>query len=371
MRKKSAEKGCYSRTSVVLVVGAFPPPVHGMALINEFMYQHLLNKTITHKIDLAPPLGPFWLKTSQRLVSVFKGVYLALNSISKWDVLYLGLSGGWGQFYELIFVTLARIFRKDIYFHHHSYAYINRTKISFWLISFVAGRASTHICLSDGMCHKLANQYARVNITYTLSNVAFILPQKKVRRLRRVKLKIGFFSNISFEKGIKIFFKTIESLRLEGIEFEAVIAGPVENFEVQKFIEENLKFSSDTRYIGAIYGVQKEKFLSEIDVLLFPTMYENEAEPLTIYECYSLGVPVISLDRGSISEIMSEHPTFCISNPVDFPEVSKLLIKDWIRDFRHLDEAGSVVKKIFLNQRKKAIKNLKLISSIMIRPRDR
>jgi len=370
MQKNSESQKCYTRTSTMLLVGAFPPPVHGMALINKGMYEYLANKTITHKIDIAPPPEAVWLKSTRRFMSVLKGAYLALISSTKWDVLYIGLSGGWGQFYEMVFVALARVLRKDIYLHHHSYAYINKTKLHFWLMSHIAGRSCTHICLSDGMCLKLAARYTKIKVAYALSNVAFISPPKKLRRLEREKLKIGFLSNISFEKGIKIFFETLDLFRSEGIEFEAVIAGPIGNNEVQRFIDDNTKCGGDICYLGPVYGDQKENFLNEIDVLLFPTIYENEAEPLTIYECYSYGVPVISLSRGSIPEIMSDYPAFCISIPSSFPEESKILIKHWVEVSNAMDAASSLVKTTFSNQRHKARENLKIISSDMIRARD-
>lgn len=371
MRKKSEGQKTHTRASKILLVGAFPPPVHGMALINNRMYECLANKTIAQKIDIAPPSGAAWLKSTRRFMSVLKGAYSAMNSRTTWDVLYIGLSGGWGQFYEMVFVALARVLRKDIYLHHHSYAYINKTKIPFWLISRIAGRSCTHICLSDGMCLKLAARYTKIKMTVTLSNVAFISPPKKLTRPQREKLKIGFLSNISFEKGIKIFIETLDLMRSEGIEFEAFIAGPIVSNKVQKLIDENTQSGGDTSYLGPVYGNQKEKFLNGIDILLFPTIYENEAEPLTIYECYSYGVPVISLSRGSIPEMMREYPALCISMPSNFPEESKVLIKHWVESPKKFDAVSTQVITTFFSQRQKARENLQVISSDMIRVRAR
>jgi len=42
-----------------------------------------------------------------------------------------------------------------------------------------------------------------------------------------------------------------------------------------------------------------------VDVLLFPTDYANEAEPLVIHEAIRSGAHVIACERGAIPDILS------------------------------------------------------------------
>ena len=42
-----------------------------------------------------------------------------------------------------------------------------------------------------------------------------------------------------------------------------------------------------------------------MDVFLFPTKYDNEAEPLVIHEALRSGVQVFACDRGAIAEMLS------------------------------------------------------------------
>jgi glycosyltransferase involved in cell wall biosynthesis len=54
--------------------------------------------------------------------------------------------------------------------------------------------------------------------------------------------------------------------------------------------------------VGPVYGDAKFSFLSSIDLLLFPSKYPNEAQPVVIWESLSVGTPVVSTDVGAIAE---------------------------------------------------------------------
>jgi len=360
-KNQRAEK----KSANVLLVGALPPPVHGMSMINREMSLRLQEVTCVFEINIAP-VGRFFLsRIVFRFLSVIKGAVWSIFSDEKWDVLYIGLSGGWGQIYEIIFVLIARIYRKKIYVHHHSFAYINKKKIYFWLLSYLAGPECTHITLSKGMSYMILSKYPRIKKDYTLSNVAFIDFSPTETKRTHNKINIGFLSNISFEKGIRIFFETLEVLRNEGIAFEAIIAGPIEDRVVQKYVIEKVGQENETSYIGPVYGKGKIELLERIDVLFFPTLYENEAEPLTIYECHSYGVPVISLKRGCISEMMEDQKNLCVSESGHFPLVANRLLSEWMDRPEKLRDMSLRCKEVFHIKKAESEKHLKhIISSI-------
>jgi glycosyltransferase involved in cell wall biosynthesis len=116
-------------------------------------------------------------------------------------------------------------------------------------------------------------------------------------------LRLGFLSNITFEKGIVEFFGILEKLNQSGVEYRAHIAGPVAP-EARQTFDQLLRAAKDVEYVGPLYGAQKERFYRQLDVFLFPTNYANEAEPLVIYEAMRQGVHVMACDRGSIAEML-------------------------------------------------------------------
>lgn len=56
--------------------------------------------------------------------------------------------------------------------------------------------------------------------------------------------------------------------------------------------------------LGFVSGMEKLKLLQESDAMLFPTMYENENQPVVILEALSVGLPVITTRWRSIPELL-------------------------------------------------------------------
>jgi glycosyltransferase involved in cell wall biosynthesis len=231
-------------------------------------------------------------------------------------VLYLALSGGRGQLVDLLYILIGKLFRRAIFIHHHSFAYINSpSRINRLLFSFV--RNEIHIVLSPKMGESLARQYDLNNDSLrVVSNAAFFAADDGYARVadgNSEPLQLGFLSNITFAKGIVEFFSILENLQRRGVKYQAHIAGPVAP-EARQAFDRLLAGANDVVYVGALYDSKKEEFYRQLDVFLFPTNYPNEAEPLVIYEAMRQGVHVIACDRGSIAEMLRNGAGLVFSN---------------------------------------------------------
>jgi glycosyltransferase involved in cell wall biosynthesis len=114
---------------------------------------------------------------------------------------------------------------------------------------------------------------------------------------------LGFLSNITEDKGIFTFFSAVRELELQGHAVKGLIAGPVDSAIEGRF-REALQTHASVRHVGPVYGADKKRFLDSIDLLLFPTQYVNEAEPVTIWEAMASGVPVAACCRGCIPSMI-------------------------------------------------------------------
>jgi glycosyltransferase involved in cell wall biosynthesis len=255
--------------------------------------------------DRAPDLETPALGVLRQLMRPLK--FLA-SCIAKRDTnLYLALSGGRGQCIDLFYVLIARVFRRTIFIHHHSYVYINApTALNRCFFALV--RNENHIVLSPKMGESLSRAYAldpaRVRV---VSNAAFYSGDgaHQVQVNDAAPLQLGFLSNITFEKGFVEFFDVLASLKQRGIAYRAHIAGPVAA-DARQTLDRLLRSTADVAYVGPLYGEDKERFYRQLDVFLFPTRYANEAEPLVIYEAMRRGVHVIACDRGAIAEMLRD-----------------------------------------------------------------
>jgi len=229
----------------------------------------------------------------------------------------LALNGGARQWLDVLFFIPARIFRKNIIIHHHSFAYLtSKSSAALKIIAMLGGNV-LHIALCDRMKSLLNERYqlALENII-VISNAAFVqVGRENYNQTSGIDDYcgfgnksngpiIGYLSKVSREKGVFDYLDLLAELRKNGIELTGVIAGELDDKDRHEF-NDRLKNDRKISYIGPIYGEKKEKFLRTINVLVFPTRYLNEAEPVAILEALSRGVPVISYMRGCISSLVS------------------------------------------------------------------
>lgn len=316
----------------VCLVGAQPPPVHGMAMVNAYIANRLtLMESHVVLVDLSPSsLSRRRLSRIWRIRKVFRGLAQSVMTRTSWSTMYIGLSGGVGQIYEIFFVILARCLSKRIFLHHHSFAYLDKPALITRLMTMMGGKSATHIVLCEKMGRTLKLKYPTVQRVFILSNTAVMEAVPRDRVFKSKLQTIGYLSNICKEKGIHHFLDVLESLYSQGISMRGIIAGPFQDDEIKMNVMNRISCLPQVEYVGPKYGEDKREFFSEIDILLFPTRYVNEAEPLTVYEALAEGVPVIAWDRGCISEMLPFEAGLVVGREDDFVKTAVKQIVHWM-----------------------------------------
>jgi glycosyltransferase involved in cell wall biosynthesis len=292
-------------TRTVAFVGPLPPPLHGFSVACAAMLDVLQKRGTVAVFDRSPRVtgrAPQVLRQLREAIRYVQTIRL-ISGIG----LYLGLSGGSGQVVDGFYVLIARVYRRRIVVHHHSFAYINKsTLISKLLFSLL--RDATHIVLSHGMGNALADRYNIDSRTIkVVSNAAFYGPPPDFARTQSdltTPIRIGFLANITFAKGFVEFFEVLMELRRLSVAYRAHIAGPISP-EARSTFDRLITAAQHVQYVGPLYDDAKLRFYQQLDILLFPTKYVNEAEPLVIHEALRCGVHVIACARGAIPELLS------------------------------------------------------------------
>lgn len=329
----------------IIMVGTFPPPLHGMAAVNAAIRDRFATAGADVMVlDVAAPSfhRGLWSRLG-RLPRVVRGLLkLALARGLRDRVLYMSLSGGLGQAYELLFALLARARGMRIFLHHHSFAYLDRpSRVTSMLIS-AAGANASHIMLSDGMAERLQAAYSHVGPVLAISNAVLLLSDH-IGELPPPKARLGvlgFLSNIAAEKGVHEFLDVCAAVQGLGLPINATLAGPFQDAGIEKSVRARLAELPCVTYVGPVYGADKGSFYAGIDVLLFPTRYANEAEPLTVHEAMRDGVPVIAFGRGAIPEILTPACGRVIPVDDDFTSNAVAQIKAWLSDPQSLRAAS-------------------------------
>lgn len=302
--------------------------------MNAAVYEQFCkNKARVSVIDIsAHNLDRSLLKRLGRLPRVMAGLTcLLFNPAFRGDSLYMSISGGFGQLYELCFLLIARLRGMRLYLHHHSFAYLDRYHPITSALTRVAGASGMHITLSPGMAGRLRQRYSAVRRAVPVSNVVFFPDVYRPGRGPRDRVRtIGFLSNISTEKGIFDFLDLVAACEHEGLPVRARIAGPFQDTGTEHLVRQRLTAVTTAEYIGPQYGDDKARFLDSIDVLMFPSHYINEAEPLTLHEAMRNRIPVIAYGRGSVPEIVDSGCGLVIGPELPFVPAAMERLKIWL-----------------------------------------
>ncbi|MCA3184233.1 glycosyltransferase family 4 protein [Cupriavidus sp.] len=347
-------------TRPVVFLGPLPPPHNGFSASNQRMLDRIRERAPVEVLDVA--------KRASGRAAGLKA--LANRARQLWRLgrlivkerphtLYLGLSGGFGQLLDAPFVALANLSGMAIYFHHHSFAYINRPTWYTRLIMRCAPRGR-HLVLCDMMGAELSRIYglptANVQV---LSNLSLIdlpdasAPVAAPPEAAAEAIRVGFLSNITAAKGIFTFFEVVRLAQEIGMPVCARIAGPVAP-DIRARFDAELARTPCVRYLGPVHGAQKEAFFRDLDALLFPTTYHNEAAPLILLEAQSHGVPVIANDRGCIGSMIDDCNGVLVPRDADFAEYAIAWLRKLMSPDGNADARRAALLSHFQAQRQRA-----------------
>lgn len=316
--------------SAIIMFGAFPPPVHGMAAVNQAMLERLAAEGwAVEKLNTAPRTleRSLWARLS-RIPMILRAWRQLVNKerpAEDKNVVYMALSGGWGKMYDLVTITICRMLHMSCVLHHHSFAYLEQKKqFTSWLIK-MAGEDATHVVLCNRMRQYLKTQYGCKKVI-VLSNVSLL--NIDVHKQERQSLyTVGFLSNITREKGGWDVISLARSIKALGWPLRVVVAGPCYEQTLANELRK-AQMEGALKWCGPVYAANKKQFWRKVDALVFPTTYVNEAEPLVVWEALAEGVPVIAYDRGCISNQVDEAGQMISSNK-DFLTAALGIIGKW------------------------------------------
>ncbi|MFZ2541497.1 MAG: glycosyltransferase family 4 protein [Gallionella sp.] len=291
---------------MIAMIGGFPPPMHGMAAVNLAMKDFFVSNGENPIIfDLsATSLSRSWHVRLVRAARVLRklGAYCNFLIVSRKVTVYISVSGGYGQLFEILFILLSRLRNARIVLHHHSFLYVDRPRFLTKMLVSCAGKDAYHIALCGHMAHKLKSSYPSIRQVIVLSNSA-LFPLDGGARIRKSVGTLGFFGNIEADKGIFEFLEVLSRLQKEGVDIFAIIAGPFFNKATEALVRDKIAEIGNVQYVGPKYGAEKDEFFDSIDVLLYPT--KNDAEPLIVLESMAQGVPVLARSRGCLDEMVA------------------------------------------------------------------
>jgi glycosyltransferase involved in cell wall biosynthesis len=322
---------------LVIALGVFPPPVTGMSVCTERVATELARRCRVYRANVSdgsPRITwSFRIRKFLRMLVALAG--LAVKPSLRGAVLYMPLNATTAMYYNIAAAAIARVRGWRTVVHHHVYLYLRRRDWRVWVLDRLMGRCGLHLPLCPDMRQRLIDLYsihaacAYVPSTIMLVDGAEAPAAAPAPAASRPVRRLGHISNLTQAKGAIVAIQTFEQLRAEGRDVELVIAGPATEPEVEAaIVAAQQKHNGTFDYRGPVYGPAKEAFFNDIDVLLFPSTFRYEAQPIVLSEAFAVGKPALSYGISCIPSL-SLRPEWQVCPQGDYLTFAGDLFKHW------------------------------------------
>ena len=112
------------RKAAVVVIGPFPEPIQGAALVTERLFDLLVARGARPcRIDLSPGPARGWAYHLTRMTRAGSGFFHILGSTVSGRYI-MSVDGGAGLAYNVLLTSAVRLRRQPLLLYHHSTRYI-------------------------------------------------------------------------------------------------------------------------------------------------------------------------------------------------------------------------------------------------------
>ena len=324
----------------ILVIAGFPPPIHGSAIVNQYIRNSQLIKGGFDcdyvNLSTSRGLGEIGKQTPQKVLRLAKALIkeLCLLFTRKYNLCYLSITcHGAGFLKDAPFVLLCKLFGRNIVIHQHNKGMANDVDrwLYRWLLPLVYKNAKV-ILLSWRLYSDIEKYVPMENVVICpngIPDAGYIYEERK-----NDVPKVLFLSNLIESKGVLVLLDSLKLLKDKGRQFVCdIVGGETQEIDKKRIFEEvnSRGLLENVQYHGRKYGKEKEAFLKNADILAFPTFYQNECFPLVLLEAMQYGLPIVTTDEGGILDMVEdgENGLICKKNdPVSLAYSLEELLKD-------------------------------------------
>lgn len=327
----------------ILLIGPLPPPVGGARVSFQLFRQYMGERGVTAMTDFDLPVwstsrrGVDHLRTSGRVLH-------ALGMIPWSSKVVIFGSRGFCFSYGLAAVLIARVFRKEVYFRFFGgrpMLYLARFPRAIQLL-VISGMKLSHRLV-------VQTETGKLEFPDSLRRKVYVVPGYRPRResnptngSEKGVFRFVYTGAISPEKGTLLLVETFSRLvgkamgGTSSAELHLFGDGPEEVLEEVRSVE-------GVQCHGQVENTALRGRLSEFDVFVFPSIYDNEGHPGSIIEALMAGLPVIASDRDVIREVVADGVNGLLVEPGNGEKLLQAMERIWHDpDLRSELSAGAI-----------------------------
>lgn len=317
----------------ILFLGPFPPPFHGVSVADDMLLSsdNVKNYNI-HVIDTAKgkSIGDIerikFKNIKSAVYAFFQEMFILL--FFKVDIVYLPISQNKKAFMrDSLYIKLAKIFKKKVIIHLHGgnlrNFYNKSSRLMQKYIFKTLKKINGAIVLGKSLKYIFQGIIPDSKI-YVVENGINFKMQKTHNKNNEIK-KILYLGNLIETKGVLNIVKAIPMVIGKNNNVLFTFVGEWQNdFFKSKVMDIviNNNLEKYVKFTGVLTGTDKEKEFFESDIFLFPTYYPEEGQPLVLIEAMAAGLPIITTDKGCISEMIIHNENGIIIEKNNVEEIA-------------------------------------------------
>lgn len=320
--------------SKVLFIAPLPPPVHGSAMMSQYIKDSkLINDSFQcDYVNLSTSrrmneIGKFSMLKIYRFFSAYFIVLWKLLT-HRYDICYLAITCyGIGFLKDMPFVWLAKLFAKQVVIHQHNKgmsSYVNKFPYK-WLLPFTYKHTKV-ILLSWHLYADIASVVKKEQIQICSNGIPSILEKEIKTKDKDDVPHLLFLSNLLLSKGVYDLLDACQVLKNQDFQFICDFVGgetkEISKFDFEREVEKR-GLKNICIYHGPQYGDQKQAFFKQSDIFVQPT--SNDCFPLTLVEAMQKSLPVVSTYEGGIPDIVEDGVTGLLGKKGNFESLIKNL----------------------------------------------
>lgn len=306
--------------SRVVAIGPFPPFVGGAAKNTAIVCDALeargaqvwrlsTNKTPTRS-EHARSLSIYASKTLGFASNIRR--IAATRAAAAGATVYLVPDGGPGVAFSAAYAWSAAAKFPRLVVHHRSYNHIHHRSDFMARLLRTAPDKTLHVFLDPVMEDQFKSVYSTDCRSMYVPNAATcdleLAAEPGPDAGPHAPVSVGFLSNLVEDKGFDVVADAFAELaeRL-GARVRFLLAGrPLGSANAARLTALQRTLGDHLDYRGEVFGVAKTAFFQACDVFVFPTRFNQEAQPNVLYEAMAGGAAIVSTRWAGVPWILQD-----------------------------------------------------------------
>ena len=302
----------------VIVISQVPPPFHGSTVMSLVFLETLDRLTLPYRLidrrfrkDVGE-VGTFKPGKVTAAAGLIGRVFGAIVRRRPRQCVFFMTNRTASFLVDCALAEILRRFRVPTIGYLHTQGYTSlaeRGRVWKFLVRRLLTSAQTLVCLSSALeadVRDLAPDARIVSIANTPHRVPTMLDSPAEPPIGH-EPTVLFLSNFIAEKGLGEFLDLAEHFDRQGSKVKFVAAGaPVSDDQLGAL---RLAAGANTDVLGPVGPDQKWELLQQASLLVFPSRYPFEAQPLVLVESMAAGLPVVAFDIGGIGDLVDDRET--------------------------------------------------------------